>query len=115
MRANTSAGAIDRAQFDRDVQFVFDNFDEKLAKLGAKLWFLKHVRALYRYVRDPEVHWMKKALIVGTLVYFIVPVDAIPDFTPFVGYLDDALVIAAAVKTIGRVLAKYYDEENALI
>ncbi|HTP12734.1 MAG TPA: YkvA family protein [Bacteroidota bacterium] len=112
MRAKTSAGAIDREQFDRDVQYVFDNFDRKLAKLGERLWFLKHVRALYRYVKDPDIHWLKKSLIVGALVYFIVPVDAIPDFTPFVGYLDDALVIAAAVKTIGRVLAKYYDDQD---
>jgi len=99
----------DRAEYDRDVQFVLDNLDEKLARLESKLGFLKHVVALYRYMRDPEVHWVKKTLVVGALVYLIVPVDAIPDLTPVFGFADDALVVAAAVKTLGKALAKYYD------
>ena len=30
-----------------------------------------------------------KALIVGVLGYFILPLDAVPDFVPVAGYADD--------------------------
>lgn len=109
MKTYAVGGTMEHEEFDRDVQFVLENLDRKLARLESKLGFLKHVIALYRYMRDPQVHWVKKTLVVAALVYLIVPVDAIPDFTPVFGFVDDALVVAAAVKTIGKALAKYYD------
>src|ERR1043165_6483371 len=41
----------------------------------------------------------KKSLVilVGALLYFLMPFDAIPDFIPGVGYLDDAGVVAMAL------------------
>ena len=40
---------------------------------------------------------MKKGVAVFALLYFIIPIDAIPDITPIIGFLDDAGVIASAV------------------
>jgi uncharacterized membrane protein YkvA (DUF1232 family) len=109
MRTQAPGGTVDRVEYDQDVQYVLENLDRKLSTVESKLGFLKHVIALYRYMRDPQVHWMKKTLVVGALVYLIVPVDAVPDFTPLFGFVDDALVVTAAVKTIGKALAQYYD------
>jgi len=100
---------MERVEYDEQLEFALKNIDEKLARLSAKLQIVKHVLALYRYMVDPEVHWTKKALVVGALVYFIVPIDAIPDFTPIVGYVDDAAVVAAVIKTLGKEFLKYYD------
>ena len=36
--------------------------------------------------------------IIGSLAYVFCPVDLIPDFIPFIGYLDDAAVFAACIK-----------------
>jgi uncharacterized membrane protein YkvA (DUF1232 family) len=36
-------------------------------------------------------------ILVGALLYFLMPLDAIPDFIPGVGYLDDAAVVAMAL------------------
>jgi len=101
---------MEREEYDAQVQFVLQTIDEKLARLSKKLGIVKHVLALYRYMIDPEVHWTKKALVVGALVYFIIPTDAIPDFTPIIGYVDDAAVIAAVIKTLGKGFLKYYEE-----
>lgn len=38
--------------------------------------------------------------LVGALIYFVSPIDVIPDFLPGVGLLDDAGVIAACLKLI---------------
>jgi len=38
--------------------------------------------------------------VYGTLAYFILPVDAVPDILPAAGYSDDLTVIVLAVTTI---------------
>lgn len=43
-------------------------------------------------------NWIK-VQIVGALIYFISPLDAIPDYLPIVGYSDDMGVLLLALKT----------------
>ncbi len=105
---------MDKKEFERELRFVGENIDSKLARLGPKLWIVKHVLALYRYMSDAGVHWSKKVLVVAALAYFILPFDGLPDFTPLVGYLDDAGVLAAAIKTLGTGFLKYYEGEVAM-
>ncbi len=44
------------------------------------------------------------AVGITALLYFLSPVDAVPDLIPVAGLLDDAAVIAAAVSTIRRMM-----------
>ena len=46
-------------------------------------------------------------ILVGALLYFLMPLDAIPDFIPGVGYLDDAGVIAMALGTVKTEIDKF--------
>lgn len=43
-------------------------------------------------------------IVVAALLYLLNPIDLIPDTIPFVGFADDAGVIAAAVATIKRMM-----------
>lgn len=54
---------------------------------------------LYYCLQDPNTPAKAKTIILGALGYFISPIDAIPDFTPAVGYTDDmgALVLALTI------------------
>ena len=56
---------------------------------------------LYYALIDPDTPTWAQATIIGALVYFISPVDAIPDFIPGIGYVDDLAVMAAAIATLG--------------
>ena len=38
-------------------------------------------------------------LVAGAVLYFVIPIDVIPDFIPVAGFVDDAAVIAWVVKT----------------
>lgn len=38
--------------------------------------------------------------MISALIYFVSPVDIIPDFLPVVGYLDDAAIVAACIKLV---------------
>ncbi|MGE6756905.1 YkvA family protein [Corallococcus interemptor] len=50
----------------------------------------------FHYVRDPKVATWRKLAGLLAVLYFVSPVDAIPDFIPVVGWLDDLGVLSAA-------------------
>ena len=52
---------------------------------------------LFYVAKNPNVPMRIRAAVVAPLGYFISPVDVIPDITPFVGFSDDAMVIAGAI------------------
>ncbi len=91
------------------MNYVEENLWEKLERVGKKISFAKDILALLRYMRDPLVSWHRKAIVVAALIYFISPIDTIPDITPLVGYLDDLGVITAVLKFLGHELIPYYD------
>ncbi|MBR5344857.1 MAG: DUF1232 domain-containing protein [Clostridia bacterium] len=45
--------------------------------------------------------------IVSALLYFVSPIDLIPDFVPVVGYADDAAVVMACLKLVRNDLDEY--------
>jgi len=50
---------------------------------------------------DSDTPIWAKTVIIGALGYFISPIDAIPDLTPFIGYSDDLGALVSAVITVG--------------
>ena len=91
------------------IDYVEENLWEKLERVGRKISFAKDILALVKYMRDPLVSWHRKAIVVAALIYFISPIDTIPDIAPLVGYLDDLGVITAVLKFLGHELIPYYD------
>ncbi|QFU75848.1 DUF1232 domain-containing protein [Halioglobus maricola] len=57
---------------------------------------------LYYAMQEEEAPAWAKATIAGALGYFIVPLDAIADLTPAVGYADDLGVLALAIAAVTR-------------
>jgi uncharacterized membrane protein YkvA (DUF1232 family) len=100
----------DEAEVQKKMDYVDENLWGKLEHSGRRISFAKDILALYRYMKDPLVRWYRKAIVVATLVYFIVPIDTIPDITPLFGYLDDLGVITALLKYLGSELMGYYPE-----
>ncbi|MCH7972688.1 MAG: DUF1232 domain-containing protein [Bacteroidetes bacterium] len=92
-------------------KYIDENLWKKLERVGKKISFAKDILALVNYMRDPNVSWHRKSIIIGALIYFIVPIDAIPDISPLIGYLDDLGVIAAVLKYLGNELIPYYDKD----
>ena len=101
---------IDEKEVRERIEYVDENLWGKLEKSGKRISFAKDILALYSYMKDPFVKWYRKAIVVAALIYFIVPIDTIPDITPLFGYLDDLGVIAALLKYLGSELIPYYPE-----
>jgi uncharacterized membrane protein YkvA (DUF1232 family) len=55
---------------------------------------LKNIKYFFEYLKDKEVSFFKKGLILLSLLYFILPTDIVPDFIIGLGWLDDATVAA---------------------
>ncbi|MEP6704787.1 MAG: YkvA family protein [Acidobacteriota bacterium] len=68
---------------------------ELRGRMGNFLMFLPNMaRLLGRLLKDTRVPTAEKALFLGAIVYFISPIDLIPDIFPFIGQVDDIYVIA---------------------
>jgi uncharacterized membrane protein YkvA (DUF1232 family) len=48
-------------------------------------------------LRDERISRADKAILAGTILYVISPLDIIPDFIPFIGQVDDAYLIAISL------------------
>jgi len=78
------------------------------------------VKMLYRMVGDNTVAFREKAILLGTVAYIISPLDFLPDAIPFLGQIDDLLLVALILKrfmnSIDRSLMyKYWDGEDTLL
>ena len=60
------------------------------------------LRDVGRYFRDRQVSLWRKGLVLFAAAYAVMPFDAIPDFYPVIGWLDDVGVIAAVAAFIWR-------------
>ena len=73
----------------------FWNKVKKVAqKAGAKVIYVALI--LYYELMDPNVSPKEKAIIIGALGYFILPIDLIPDAIPVAGFTDDLAALMAA-------------------
>lgn len=59
----------------------------------------------YAFKRKDTPKWAK-TLITGLLGYFLAPIDAIPDLTPFVGWTDDLGLLSVGIVTVAGYINK---------
>lgn len=83
-------------------KFSMKKFWDKVKRVAKKAGatVLSPALKLYYTLEKPETPAWAKATIVGALGYFIFPLDAIPDFTPVIGYSDDIAVMIAALGAV---------------
>ncbi len=64
--------------------------------------FLRHLpdfaRLYWRLLWDRRVSIWPKALLLCSVLYVVSPVDLIPDAIPFIGELDDLVVVIAGLR-----------------
>ncbi|MFO0663524.1 MAG: YkvA family protein [Polyangiaceae bacterium] len=69
-----------------------------------------YAKALLRYFKDSQASFLGKLFVLLSVAYVVMPLDAIPDVAPVIGWLDDLGVVAVASLFLTRKLGKYRDE-----
>jgi uncharacterized membrane protein YkvA (DUF1232 family) len=70
----------------------------KLKREVATVPFLEDVLTAYYCAFDRNTPVHVKVVLVGAIVYFVVPDDLVPDYLPVIGLADDAAVLGMAIK-----------------
>jgi uncharacterized membrane protein YkvA (DUF1232 family) len=80
-------------------------------EVGALSWPSK-ARLIWRLVRDERVPFWARGLALLPALYLLSPIDLLPDFIPFAGRLDDALVFAFVADLLLRVVPSEVLQEH---
>lgn len=99
-------------ELTRDEARVKRDFFPKLKRVLAHVPFAEDVVAAYYCAFDPATPARAKAILLGALAYFILPIDVIPDVLLGFGFTDDMAVLLAAFNTI-RVHLKQIHRDRA--
>jgi len=89
------------------------SFWKKLAKTAGRVPFAQDLVAAYYCALDPETPLKVRGTLLGALAYFILPMDAIPDFILGLGYSDDAAILYAAISMVARHITPRHREAAA--
>jgi uncharacterized membrane protein YkvA (DUF1232 family) len=89
-----------RRDSDGNEDALRHRFWRKLRLVAAHVPFAEDLLAAYYCAFDRDTPLPVKASLVGAIAYFVLPVDAIPDMLPVLGFTDDAAVLATAIKLV---------------
>lgn len=78
------------------------------------------LKLLYRLLEDPRIPKTEKVILAGVAAYVVSPLDLIPDFVPFLGKVDDLVLIALVLKRLfnaagEQVLNEHWDGSQDLL
>ncbi|MGO4670589.1 YkvA family protein [Bosea sp. 2YAB26] len=71
-----------------------------LKRVAKRIPFAEDLLAAYFCTRDPATPRRVRLTLLAALGYFVLPIDAIPDIMPILGFSDDAAVMAAAIAAV---------------
>lgn len=82
--------------------------------------YFEQVKTLFQMLQDyakgqyREIPWWSIGSIATALLYILMPFDALPDFIPIAGFLDDAVVLKLCLDLVGKDLQQYRESRSAL-
>jgi len=59
-----------------------------------------------------DVSTQNMILVVAAILYFLTPIDIVPDFIPLLGWLDDITIMGWVIKSIGDELTKFKELQD---
>lgn len=100
MSENFDPKKVELSKYEKE--FSEDGLWEKIASVAKKagIKVVYYALLLFYALKSENVKMSDKALIIGALGYFILPLDLIPDFLVPVGYGDDLAVMWGLIKKL---------------
>ena len=82
--------------------------------------FFEKIRILLRMLRAyingnyRQIPWKSLLMIIGSLIYFMMPLDLIPDFIPLTGFADDIAIIFLVFNSINEDIEAFLEFEQSV-
>jgi uncharacterized membrane protein YkvA (DUF1232 family) len=92
-------------------QTNFTKHDAMVAK--EKFYTLGRLLQAYLKGEYRTIPWKSLLLIVAAIIYFLNPIDVIPDIMPIVGLTDDFAVLFMVYKSIGADIDNFLEWEKS--
>lgn len=77
-----------------------EKVSKAMKRATSRIPFMDDVLAMYYCAIDPKTPAKIKLVIRATLLYLVMPIDAIPDFLAVVGYTDDITALMVLLKLV---------------
>lgn len=112
------ANSAQQAELDRALNNR-EGILSKVSKSSTLAPYIEQVKTLFNLGQDyangsyREIPWWSLGSVATTLLYILMPLDAIPDFIPLAGFLDDAVVLKICLDMIGKDLTAYRESKAA--
>jgi uncharacterized membrane protein YkvA (DUF1232 family) len=90
---------------------VKEKFFPKLARVLAGVPFAEDLVAAYYCAFDRATPLKAKAILIGALAYFILPLDMVPDLILGLGFTDDMAVLFAAFNVVRTHIKPFHREQ----
>ncbi|GHB73155.1 YkvA family protein [Persicitalea jodogahamensis] len=88
------------------------DFKSEAAEAKDKIFVLVRLVRAYASGEYRKLPWKSLLSIVGVLIYFVSPLDFIPDFLPVVGMADDLALVLWLFKSVSGDLADFAEWEK---
>jgi uncharacterized membrane protein YkvA (DUF1232 family) len=95
----------------RDEERFGSDFLRLLKRVAKRIPFAEDGVAAFLCARDPATPRRVRLTLLAALGYFVLPLDAIPDILPMMGFTDDAAVIAAAIAAVAGSITPEHREK----
>lgn len=95
----------------RDEARFGSEFIGRLKRVAKRIPFAEDLLAAFVCARDPSTPRRVKLTLLAALGYFVLPLDALPDVMPLLGFTDDAAVIAAALAAVAGSITPLHREK----
>jgi uncharacterized membrane protein YkvA (DUF1232 family) len=100
----------------RDEEGVGRDMWSTLRRVARKVPFAQDIAAAWYCAVDPATPRRVKLILLAAVAYFVMPADSLPDILPFLGFTDDAAVIAAALASVsGAIKPAHHEKARAAL
>jgi uncharacterized membrane protein YkvA (DUF1232 family) len=106
----------DRSTIASNEDTVRARFWPKLAQTLSRIPFADRAVAAYYCAIDPATPLKARGTLLAALAYFILPIDAVPDFILGLGFTDDMAVLVTAFTLIrNHIRPEHFDRARDTI
>ncbi|RKO73054.1 DUF1232 domain-containing protein [Sphingobacterium puteale] len=104
-----ATGMFERFRHRKITEAELSQAESKAKNLGSYVGDFKLLIAMCKdaIVGKFKMNSWNLSIIIGTIIYVVSPVDAIPDFIAVGGWLDDVAIVAYAIRKLSEEIERY--------